>query len=133
MELEYEEFMEAMRAYVREDGELGIMVDARGDTAEQLLTLAGEQIVEMMEPYDFAAIISGCTKAGTAAGADLVQLGGKMVLSCRKGSGMAGLLAKIAAVRLGGEYLKQIHAYLTWGNASSDIGGYMYGARTRGH
>jgi hypothetical protein len=131
MELEFDEFLEAVRAYVREDGEIGVMLDARNETAEQLLPLSGADIVEMMAPYDFAAIISGCTRAGTAAGAELVQLGGKQVLACRKGSGMAGLLEKIAKTRLGADYLKQIHGYLSWGNASADIGGYMYGAKTR--
>lgn len=133
MEIDYDEFLESMRAYVREDGELGVMIDSRGDTADQLLPLTGEQIVELMEPHDFAAIVSGCTKAGSAAGADTVQLGGNLILSCRQGSGMAALLGKIASARGGMDYLRKIHAYLAWGNGSSDIGGYMYGARTRGH
>ncbi len=131
MELEFDEFLEAVRAYVREDGEIGVMVDARNETAEQLLPLSGADIVEMMAPYDFAAIISGCTRTGTAAGADLVQLGGKQVLACRKGSGMADLLEKVSKARLGPDYLKQIHGYLAWGNASPDICGFMYGARAR--
>ena len=131
MELDYDEFMEAVRAYVREDGEIGVMVDARNDTVEQLLPLTGEQIVLMMAPHDFAAIISGCTRVGVSAGADLVQLGDKRVLSCRKGSGMADLLGRIAATRGGADYLNQIHSYLSWGNISPDISGYMYGARPR--
>ncbi|HEY5996051.1 MAG TPA: hypothetical protein VIU29_03480 [Candidatus Deferrimicrobiaceae bacterium] len=133
MGLELDEFLEAVRAYVREDGEIGIMVDARVETAAQLLTLTGAQIVEMMEPYDFAAIISGCTRAGSAPGSDLVQLGGKQVLSCRKGSGMAELLEKIGKARLGPEYLKTVYGYLSWASGSADISGFMYGARTRGH
>lgn len=133
MELELDEFLEAVRAYVREDGEIGVMVDARDETAAQLLPLTGAQIVEMMAPHDFAAIISGCTRAGTAAGSDLVQLGGNQLLSCRKGSSMADLLERIGKARLGREYLIQVHGYLTWANGSSDIGGYMYGARRRGN
>jgi hypothetical protein len=132
MELELDEFLEAVRAYVREDGEIGVMVDARNETAAQLLPLTGAQIVEMMAPHDFAAIISGCTRAGTAAGADLVQLGGSQLLSCRKGSGMAELLGRIGKARLGPEYLKQVHGYLSWANGSPDICGFIYGARTRG-
>ncbi len=131
MDLDFDEFLEAVRAYVREDGEIGVMLDARNETAEQLLPLTGEEIVDMMAPYDFAAIISGCARAGTASGADLVQLGDKKVLACRKGSGMAGLLEKIAKARLGGDYLKQIHGFLAWGLASPDISGFMYGARAR--
>lgn len=133
MEHEFDEFLEAVRAYVREDGEIGITVDSRNDTAAQLLTLSGEQIVDLMEPYDFAAIISGCTRVGTAAGADLVQLGGKQVLACRHGSGMAELLERIAVVPRGADYLKKIHGYLTWATSSPDISGYMYGTRVRGH
>jgi hypothetical protein len=133
MELEYDEFMEAVRAYVREDGEIGVTVDTRDETAAQLLPLTGAQVVELMMPYDFAAIISGCTRAGTAAGAELVPLGGDRVLACRKGSGMADLLGRIAKAPLGDEYLRTVHGYLSWAGRSSDIGGYMYGARSRGN
>ena len=97
-----------------------------------MLSLSGEQIVEFMQPCDFAAIISGCTRAGTAAGAELVQLGGKQVLGCRTGSRMAELLERIGKVPQGGEYLNAVYGYLSWANSSPDISGYMYGARTRG-
>ena len=133
MELEYEEFMEAVRAYVREDGEIGVTVDSRDDTAAQLVPLTGAQVVEMMMPYDFAAIISGCTRVGMAAGADPVSIGGNLVLSCRKGSGMADLLERIGKAPLGKDYLRTVHGYLSWASRSSDIGGYMFGARTRGN
>ena len=46
---------------------------------------------------------------------------------------MAELLEKVGKARLGPEYLKTVHGYLSWATGSSDISGFMYGARTRGH